>query len=124
MQPSVPLAEPTLVEIAREWGRVGAIGFGGPPAHVALYRALCVTRREWLTEEQFERAIAATNILPGPASTQLAIYCAWRLRGPKGALIGGLGFILPGPGADPRPLCIVPRGVTAHVDTGRRDGSW
>jgi chromate transporter len=90
------LVEPSLAEIAREWGRIGCIGFGGPPAHVVLFRVLCVTQREWLTEEQFERAIAATNLLPGPASTQLAIYCAWRLRGPKGALIGGLGFILPG----------------------------
>ena len=89
-------AQPSLAGIAREWGRIGCIGFGGPPAHVALFRALCVERREWLTEEQLERAIAATNLLPGPASTQLAIYCAWRLRGPKGALVGGLGFILPG----------------------------
>jgi chromate transporter len=89
-------SEPSLAEIAREWGRIGCIGFGGPPAHIALFRALCVNRREWLTEEQFERAIAATNLLPGPASTQLAIYCAWRLRGPRGAFIGGLGFILPG----------------------------
>ncbi len=86
----------SLRTIAREWGRIGCIGFGGPPAHVALFRELCVTRREWLTEDQFERAIAATNILPGPASTQLAIYCAWRLRGPRGAVTGGLGFILPG----------------------------
>ena len=86
----------SLRTIAREWGRIGCIGFGGPPAHVALFRELCVTRREWLTDDQFERAIAATNILPGPASTQLAIYCAWRLRGPKGAVTGGLGFILPG----------------------------
>ena len=45
---------------------------------------------------QFERAIAATNLLPGPASTQLAIYCAWRLRGTRGALLGGLCFIAPG----------------------------
>jgi chromate transporter len=89
-------AEPSLGEIAQEWGRIGLIGFGGPPAHVALFRELCVTQREWLSEDQFERAIAATNLLPGPASTQLAIYCAWRLRGTKGALIGGLGFILPG----------------------------
>jgi chromate transporter len=86
----------SLRTITREWGRIGCIGFGGPPAHVALFRELCVTQREWLTDDQFERAIAATNILPGPASTQLAIYCAWRLRGPKGAIIGGLGFILPG----------------------------
>ncbi|MGA2321290.1 MAG: chromate efflux transporter [Solirubrobacteraceae bacterium] len=96
MRPADSLAEPSLAEIAREWGRIGCIGFGGPPAHVALFRELCVTRRGWLTDDQFERAIAATNILPGPASTQLAIYCAWRLRGPEGALIGGLGFILPG----------------------------
>jgi chromate transporter len=96
MPPADSLAEPSLAEIAREWGWIGCIGFGGPPAHVALFRVLCVTQRKWLSEEQFERAIAATNLLPGPASTQLAIYCAWRLRGPKGALIGGLGFILPG----------------------------
>jgi chromate transporter len=94
MRPTDP--EPALAEIARAWGRIGCIGFGGPPAHVALLRELCVARRRWLTEEQFERAIAATNLLPGPASTQLAIYCAWRLRGRSGALIGGLGFILPG----------------------------
>jgi chromate transporter len=49
-----------------------------------------------LSESQFERAIAATNLLPGPSSTQLAIYCAWRLRGGAGALVGGLGFIVPG----------------------------
>jgi len=89
-------SEPSLAEIAREWGRIGCIGFGGPPAHIALFRELCVSRRHWLAEEQFERAIAATNLLPGPASTQLAIYCAWRLRGSTGALVGGLGFILPG----------------------------
>ncbi len=96
MRPAESLAGPSLTEIAREWGRIGCIGFGGPPAHVALFRELCVTRRGWLTDAQFERAIAATNILPGPASTQLAIYCAWRLRGSRGALVGGLGFILPG----------------------------
>jgi chromate transporter len=91
-----PRAGVSLRTIAREWGRIGCVAFGGPPAAVALLRELCVTRRGWLTEDQFERAIAATNILPGPASTQLAIYCAWRLRGTRGALVGGLGFILPG----------------------------
>ena len=59
--------------------------------------AICAsTRRSWLTNEEFEDGIAATNLLPGPASTQLAILCAWRLRGPAGALIGGLCFIVPG----------------------------
>jgi chromate transporter len=87
---------PTLGEIAREWSRIGCIGFGGPPAHIALLRTLCVERKRWLSEAQFERAIAATNLLPGPASTQLAIYCAWRLRGGAGALVGGTCFIVPG----------------------------
>ena len=85
-----------LRTVLREWGRIGCIGFGGPPTHIALLRELCVTRRRWICEEDFEHGIAATNLLPGPASTQLAIFCAWRLRGIAGALIGGTAFILPG----------------------------
>ena len=91
-----PPAAPGLVTVAREWGRIGCIGFGGPPAHIALLRALCVDRRRWLGAREFEDAIAACNLLPGPASTQLAIFCAWRLRGRAGALVGGACFILPG----------------------------
>jgi chromate transporter len=87
---------PGLVTIAREWGRIGCIGFGGPPAHIALLRRLCVERRRWLDGREFEDAIAACNLLPGPASTQLAIFCAWRLRGRIGALVGGACFIVPG----------------------------
>ena len=74
-------ARPGLAVVLREWGRIGCIGFGGPPAHIALLRELCVKRRGWLDDREFEDAIAATNLLPGPASTQLAIYCAWRLLG-------------------------------------------
>src|SRR3954471_5615935 len=87
---------PSLLTIAREWGRIGCIGFGGPPAHIALWRELCVTRRGWLPARDFEDAVAACNLLPGPASTQLAIYCAWRVRGRAGALVGGAAFIVPG----------------------------
>ena len=90
------LAMTPLAEIAREWGRIGCTGFGGPPAHIAMLRELCVHRRRWMTDEQFERAIAAANVLPGPASTQVSIYCAWRLRGTAGALVGGASFIAPG----------------------------
>ena len=89
--PPVPLRT-----IAREWGRIGCIGFGGPPAHIALLRKLCVEDRQWLPAEDFEDGLAACNLLPGPASTQLAIFCAWRLRGRAGALIGGAAFIVPG----------------------------
>jgi chromate transporter len=82
--------------VLREWGRIGCIGFGGPPAHIRLLRQLCVERKGWLDAREFEDAIAVCNLVPGPASTQLAIFCAWRLRGRPGALIGGAGFILPG----------------------------
>jgi chromate transporter len=94
--PGEPAEPPGLSTVLREWGRIGCIGFGGPPAHIALLRDLCVTRRRWLDDRDFEDAIAAMNLLPGPASTQMAIYCAWRLRGTAGALVGGLSFILPG----------------------------
>jgi len=86
----------SLAVISREWGRIGCIGFGGPPAHIALLRRLCVDDRGWLAADEFEDGVAAVNLLPGPASTQLAIYCAWRLRGTAGALVGGLCFIVPG----------------------------
>ncbi len=86
----------SLATVLREWGRIGCIGFGGPPAHIALLRQLCVDRRQWLDAPEFEDAIGACNLLPGPASTELAIFCAWRVRGRLGALAGGLAFILPG----------------------------
>jgi chromate transporter len=86
----------SLATIAREWGRIGITGFGGPPVHIALLRKLCVEKNAWIDAKEFEDGIAATNMLPGPASTQLAIFCAWRLRGPVGAIVGGLCFILPG----------------------------
>ncbi len=89
-------AEPSLAEVLRQWGRIGCIGFGGPPAHISLLRELCVQRRRWLSQGEFEDALAACNLLPGPASTQLAIFCAWRVGGPLGALVGGMAFILPG----------------------------
>jgi chromate transporter len=85
-----------LPTVLREWGRLGLIGFGGPPAHVLLLRELVVERHGWLDAQEFDDANAACQLLPGPASTQLAIYCAQRVAGAPGALAGGLGFIVPG----------------------------
>ncbi|MGA8252576.1 MAG: chromate transporter, partial [Mycobacterium sp.] len=87
---------PSLAAVVREWGRIGCIGFGGPPTHIKLLRDLCVERKQWLTSVEFEDAVATCNLLPGPASTQLAIFCAWRVRGRPGALLGGAAFIIPG----------------------------
>jgi chromate transporter len=85
----------TIATVAREWTRIGVTGFGGPPAHIALLRQLMVERGRWMDAREFEDANAACGLLPGPASTQLAIFCAYRVAGPAGAIIGGLGFIAP-----------------------------
>jgi chromate transporter len=93
---ATPASGLSIRTIAGEWGRIGCIGFGGPPAHIALLRQLCVERRGWLEPREFEDAIAACICSQCPASTQLAIFCAWRLRGRVGALVGGACFIVPG----------------------------
>jgi chromate transporter len=84
-----------LRTVAREWTRIGLTGFGGPPAHIALLRRLVVEHHRWLDAREFEDANAACGLLPGPASTQLAIFCAYRAGGPAGGVIGGLGFVVP-----------------------------
>jgi len=85
----------SLATVAREWTRIGVTGFGGPPAHIALLRELVVTRMGWMDAQTFEDANAACGLLPGPASTQLAIFSAYRVAGPAGAIVGGLGFVVP-----------------------------
>ena len=85
----------SLGTVAREWTRIGVTGFGGPPAHIALLRALVVDRMRWMDAREFQDANAACGLLPGPASTQLSIFCAYRVGGPAGAIVGGVGFILP-----------------------------
>ncbi|HVV90573.1 MAG TPA: chromate efflux transporter, partial [Solirubrobacterales bacterium] len=73
----------------------GVTGFGGPPAHIALLRRLVVDRQGWMDHHEFEDANAACSLLPGPSSTQLAIFCAHRVAGWPGAIVGGIGFIAP-----------------------------
>ena len=89
-RPTAPLGT-----IAREWLRIGLTGFGGPPAHITLLRHLVVERYGWMDARSFEDANAACSLLPGPSSTQLSIFCAYRVGGPLGAVVGGLGFVLP-----------------------------
>jgi len=85
----------SLATVLGEWTRIGITGFGGPPTHIALLRALVVERMGWMDPREFQDANAACGLLPGPASTQLSIFCAYRVAGPAGAIVGGLGFILP-----------------------------
>ncbi len=91
-----PAAEAVpLRTIGLHWTRIGVTGFGGPPTHIALLRRLVVDQRQWIDQREFEDALAACNLLPGPASTQLAIFLARRLGGSRGAVVGGLGFVVP-----------------------------
>ncbi len=90
-----PARRVPLSTIARDWTWIGMTGFGGPPAHIELLRRLVVDRERWIDPRELEDAIAACNLLPGPASTQLAIFLARRLGGASGAIVGGLGFIAP-----------------------------
>jgi chromate transporter len=92
---TAPGGEAPLATVAREWTRIGVTGFGGPPAHIALLRKLVVDREGWMDHHAFEDANAACSLLPGPSSTQLAIFCAYRVAGWPGAIVGGLGFIVP-----------------------------
>jgi chromate transporter len=92
---NAPAARVPLRTIALHWTRIGITGFGGPPTHIALLRRLVVEQRHWVDQREFEDALAACNLLPGPASTQLAIFLARRIGGPWGAVVGGFGFILP-----------------------------
>jgi chromate transporter len=82
--------------VLARWGRLGILGVGGPQAHTALLREMMVEREQWLSAREFQDAVAATSLLPGPASTQLAIFCARAVAGIKGAIVGGLAFIVPG----------------------------
>jgi chromate transporter len=84
-----------LRTIAINWTRIGITGFGGPPTHIALPRRLVVECERWVDQRESEDALAACNLLPGPACTQLAIFLARRVAGPWGAVVGGLGFIVP-----------------------------
>jgi chromate transporter len=84
-----------LREIAGLFLRLGATAFGGPAAHIAMMEAEVVRRRGWLSREAFLDLIAATNLIPGPNSTELAIHIGHRRAGWPGLLVAGSCFILP-----------------------------
>src|ERR1700694_1073791 len=86
---------PALGEVARLFLKLGLIGFGGPAAHIALMRQEVVERRKWLGEQDFLDLVGASNLIPGPTSTELAIYLGYSRAGPLGLFLAGLLFILP-----------------------------
>src|SRR6478672_6797920 len=88
--------QPTsLRELARLFLKLGTIGFGGPAAHIALMEDEVVGRRGWLTREAFLDYVGATNLIPGPNSTELAIEIGRDRAGWPGLIVAGVSFIAP-----------------------------
>jgi chromate transporter len=85
----------TAGEVARLFLKLGVIGFGGPAAHIALMEDEVVRRRRWLTRERFLDLLGATNLIPGPNSTEMAIHVGFVRAGWPGLVAGGACFILP-----------------------------
>jgi chromate transporter len=84
-----------LAEVARVFLKLGTIGFGGPAAHIALLRAEVVERRQWTTDQEFLDLLGASNLAPGPTSTELAIHLGARRAGWRGLIVAGVCFIVP-----------------------------
>lgn len=84
-----------LLDLARLFLRLGITAFGGPPAHIAMMRDEVVQRRGWLSEQEFLDLLGATNLIPGPNSTEMAIHIGHRRAGWRGLLVSGICFILP-----------------------------
>ncbi len=85
----------SLKELAFLFLRLGTTAFGGPAAHIAMMQDEVVRRRGWLTEEAFLDLLGATNLIPGPNSTEMAIHVGWARRRWAGLLVAGISFILP-----------------------------
>ena len=98
-----PLTQPpseraSLGALARYFTWLGFTGFGGPAAHIALMEEHCVRKRAWISHQDFLDLLGASNLLPGPTSTQLAMMLGHRLQGMAGLGVVGLAFILPAVG--------------------------
>jgi chromate transporter len=85
----------SLREVAALFLKLGFVAFGGPAAHIALMRDEVVRRRRWVTEQQFLDLLGASNLIPGPTSTELAIYLGYVRAGWRGLVLAGTLFILP-----------------------------
>ncbi len=82
-------------EVASFFLKLGFLAFGGPAAHIAMMHDEVVTRRKWLEEERFLELLGAANLIPGPTSTEMAIFIGYQQAGWVGLALGGVCFILP-----------------------------
>ena len=84
-----------LREVAEVFLKLGCIGFGGPAMHIAMMQDEVVTKRKWLSHEHFLDLIGATNLIPGPNSTEMTMHCGHERAGWKGLIVAGFCFIIP-----------------------------
>jgi len=84
-----------LLEVFTSFLKLGFTAFGGPAAHIGMFRDEFVRRRKWLTDEAFLDLLGATNLIPGPNSTEMAIHIGFLRAGWMGLIAGGLAFTLP-----------------------------
>ncbi len=89
------MATGNVGEVIRLCGKLGVIAFGGPAAHIAMLEDEAVTRRKWLSRDHFLDLVGATNLIPGPNSTEMMIHVGYQRAGWPGLLAAGISFVLP-----------------------------
>jgi chromate transporter len=94
-QNSTPEVQVSLAELARVFLKLGITAFGGPVAHIAMMEDEFVRKRRWITQQQFLDRLAAASLIPGPSSTEVAIFVGQSKRGWVGLLVAGCCFIIP-----------------------------
>src|SRR3972149_6767692 len=93
--PEVGEARGRLLDVASVFAKLGLVGFGGPAAHVALMEDEVVRRRGWLSRQRFLDLVGATNLIPGPNSTEMAIHIGLTQAGWRGLIVAGTCFLFP-----------------------------
>src|ERR1700677_2233839 len=95
MGQSLEICDASLGEIAWVFLKLGTIAFGGPAAHLAMMEEEFVRRRRWITYAEFLERLAMANLIPGPSSTEVAIFVGQLKRGWRGLIVAGCCFIIP-----------------------------
>ncbi len=84
-----------LKEVANVFFKLGLIAFGGPAAHIAMIEEEVVEKRKWMTREHILDLVGATNLVPGPNSTEMTMHCGYNTAGIAGLFVAGICFIFP-----------------------------
>lgn len=92
---TTPASKNKLKEVALVFFKLGCFAFGGPAAHIAMMEDEVVSKRKWMSREHFLDLIGATNLIPGPNSTEMTMHCGHERAGSKGLFVAGISFIIP-----------------------------